>query len=259
VIAATWTLTGIVFMTGFLTAPESFLLERATGTSNAALLAPAASQNRGQIARYLSLSRIFLLSGHLWMWYSLAGILAGLRLSDDFSFVVFIGIYTVPDGFARKFRWMSFLPVSPRAVLAWVLLPALVALTMGYELAVRIPVNQLPLLSGISGADGPRPVPGFREQIMGIMILAAGLMAMTLAWLAGNYRHSGGRAAIRIVSTFAGAVLFLGQRQIAAFLPANLPVAISLGAVPLVLLCWALDALFRRLEFVDKPAAGDPA
>lgn len=250
VIVTSWTLTGIIFLTVFLTAPNAFLLGRAAGKPNAEAHA-VAREKRDGIIRLLSLIRIFLSSSHLWILYSLAGLLA---LSDGLSFAFYILFLSLPNGIGRKFQWMSFLPVPPSAVLAGILLPSLVALVAGYEIAVRVPFDWLSLFTG---AAGLRPAPGFRDQAGTIMILA--MVTMTLTSLAYNLKKGRARAVTRVVSMLGCVVLLSCRRPVSVLVTASLPVAIALGAIALVLLYWMLDALFRRSEFVDKPLAGDLA
>ena len=59
------------------------------------------------------------------------------------------------------------------------------------------------------------------------------------------------------------AVLFARQNYVAQWasrtLPASLPAAVAIALIPLALIYWAIHVMFRQLEFVDKPAPGDPA
>jgi len=258
VVGSSWILTVIVFLTGLLMTPDSFLLERAVGTSNAVPRA-AAIRSRNGITPHLSLIRIFLSFSHLWILYLLAGTLAGLQLSDDIWVFVFIMLFTVRDSIGRGIRWMSFLPVPPGILLATILLPALFAVAAGYSLGIHIPVNRFPVLRGIAGVTGLQTIQEPHGQIIEIMILSTGLMMMTLLWMTENWKSLGGRVVVRIILMVPCSVLLVNPRLVSAILPGSLPAAIAVIAVPLALLYWALDAMFRKLEFVDKPASGDLA
>ena len=249
VVATCWLLTGILFARGVAVA-NWFVPEQAQ---------PAAQPALGSVSRFSHITQIFFTSSYLWTVYLLVAALMGLRLEDDLSLAAFILLIGFGDGVGRKFRWMSFLPVSPRALLAAILLPALAAIAAGYEIGVRMPVARLPLLLDLTGTTVVPGLPGFRDQAAVVTIMAAGLMMMTLMLMAQNWKNSGGRLALRFCLTLPSVYLLTERRKVAGYLPASLPAVIALGMISIGLLYWALDAVFRQLEFIDKPAAGEGA
>ena len=248
VVVTCWLLTGILFARGVAVA-DWFVPEQAQ---------PATRPVRGSVTRFSYMFRIFISSSYLWIVYFVIAALLGLRLSDDLSSGATL-LIVFWDWIGRKVRWMSFLPISPRALLAGILLPAIAAVAAGYEIGLRIPVARLPLLRDLAGTTALAGLPGPRDQIAGVIVMTAGLMMMTLMSMAQNWKSFGGRTALWLGLLIPSVVVLNEWRKLAGYLPAGLPAAIAVGTICLGLLYWALDAVFRQLEFIDKPAAGEGA
>jgi hypothetical protein len=341
-------LSGAVFLRAFVTAPESFPVESAERQS------PVASGAR----RRRPLIRIAFSLSYLWILYFLIAVLMGLR-TGDVIVMASVFLFTSWNSARRNVRWMSFLPVSPGAVLAVIVLPALVAAAGGYEVGLHVPAARLswlkasdaggitlqsssrcarqnvvpplefllPAIAGktpliqapwgesfrpaVQNVDGvevynpwavgcdnserfldwqlsrasvvvygrqlnrdqlagahsvltPFAVPAVRAQIFGIISLAAALMLFTLASIAGDWyriQRLSGRKMLQIAAVIPCSFVFVGQNFLARWaswtLPDSLPLATAIAIIPLALIYWATDAMFRQLEFVDKPAPGD--
>jgi hypothetical protein len=254
IVVTCWVLTGILFARR-VTVADWFVPEQAEPA------APGKTQSlRRPIARFSYMIPIFISSGYLWIVYFLVAVVMGLRVTGDMSSViVLLSALNVWNGVGRKFRWMSCLPVSPRALLAGVLLPALAAVVAGYEIGLRIPVAQLPLLRDLARITGASTFPGIRDQAASVIVMAAALMMITLMLMAQNWKDFWGHIALWLVLIFPSVFLLVEGPRVARFLPAGLPAVIAAGTISIGLLYWALYAAFRQLEFIDKPAAGEIA
>jgi hypothetical protein len=252
-----WLLTGILFAREFALA-NSFVSERVEAELPR-LAARTAQPSKIRIARFSYTIRIYISSSYLWIVYFLVAVVMGLRVSDDLSYAVTMLLIVLWNGIGRKFRWMSFLPVSPRALLAGILLPALAAIPVGYEIGVRIPVARVFLLRDLARTAGVSAVSGFHDQVASVVVMTAGLMTMTLLTMAKNWKSSGGRLALRFYLLVPAVFLLMEWRSVVGYLPAGLPALIAIGTISIGLLYWALDTVFRQLEFIDKPAAGEGA
>lgn len=341
-------LSGAVFLRAFVMAPESFPVESAKVQSR---VTSGASRRHPLVRIALSLS-------YLWVLFFLVAVPVGLRIGDS-AVMASIVLVTSWSVIRPKLRWMSFLPVSPSAVLAVILLPALVAAAGGYEVGLHVPIARLswlkladapgitlqatpgcgrqnvvpplefllPAITGkapliqapwgetfrpaaqrmdgvevynpwavgcdnserfldwqfnrasvaiygkpiprnqLAGAQSvltPLAVPALRARIFSVISLAVGLMLITLVSMCGDWYRLQlvtGRILLQVVATMLCAVPIVSQSFLARWaswsLPGSLPVATAIAIIPIALIYWAMDAMFRRLEFVDKPAAGD--
>lgn len=174
---------------------------------------------------------------------------------------LFFGVMTGWASIRSVIRWMSPLPVRPRVLLAVVVVPNLLSLIGGYLVGVHLQLFQSRL--GDTGVH---------TQIVTLIIIAVWLMAANLCVLSGDSRW------VRRVlpplpwSTFFALALMLVALGIAlgtmlithldpvqwlsSLLFAHLAGSIAAAILLLGALLWALDAVFKQLEFTDKPARG---
>lgn len=131
---------------------------------------------------------------------------------------------------------------------------------------MRIVLNARDQLAGTSTVLSPRAVPGMRAQIFSVLTLAAALMLFTLVSMSADWcrlRRVTGQTLLRMAAIMPCAVLLVAQNYLARVaswtLPASLPEAVGLTTIPVILIYWAIAALFRHLEFVDKPSVGEQA
>ncbi len=112
---------------------------------------------------------------------------------------------------------------------------------------------------------------GLRSQIVTVVLIAGWSMVANLCALAGDWHFVRRVLPPRnwpaiFASPIVGIALLLGAFYgvrgfqpvlwLSAALPSSLAGAIAVCLVPLAMLWWSLDAMFRRVEFADKPARG---
>jgi hypothetical protein len=178
-------------------------------------------------------------------------------------FLVFFVIFSSQDWVTTRsrFRWLLALPVPPRTMLLAGTLPGMLSLICGYLVGVH--------LSFIPGrAHGV----GLRTQIVTVVFIAGYSMLANLSALAGHWyrlRHAllpGHWNTIFMLSFLVGGMVLIFFQILERFdpagwlsatLPESLGRAIGLSVLLLAALWWALDAMFREVEFADKPVTGD--
>lgn len=249
-----WLFTGALLLRAFVAAPASFAVEDAVPSR-------AVSDRPRRSGRVYPSPRIVFSLTYLWFLYFLLAMLTGLVF--DTTIVAGAFLVTSWSSNSRNVRWMSALPVPPGALVAVIALPALIATAGGYALGVRLSMARLPWLKAVLP---PHVFQGLRGEILSVISLAAALMLFTLFCICDDCRWrramSGGRLLL-FAAVVPCAVLFARQNYVAQWasrtLPASLPAAVAIALIPLALIYWAIHVMFRQLEFVDKPAPGDPA
>ena len=161
------------------------------------------------------------------------------------------------------FQWMLALPVPPRALLARVVLPHWLSFAFGYLAAVRLHLSFFPARAAELG---------IRTQLVTLAYLAGLSILASLAALAGD-THRVHRlltskhwpttfsVLFQVAASFLIVWLMLATHRdpaewLSAILPLSLGGAIGGCALALAALWWALEAVFRQVEFIGKPARG---
>ncbi len=159
-------------------------------------------------------------------------------------------------------RWMLPLPIHRYALLVCAVLPGVLSLTCGYLAGVHLHIPRFAIL---------RADKDLRSQLVAVVMIAGWSLVANLLALAGDW-HIVRRIlppwnwpAI-FASPILGLALMLGifhtlgsfepVRWLSNILPANLTGAAAVSLALLAGLWMALHAMFRRVEFADKPARG---
>lgn len=248
-------LTAAIWWSASRTAPPSFPIPSTeTGTDG------AAHRNRVWLTTGNPYIYGVLSLNSLWTLCFCAGAIIALRSSSGLSLMIFILILRPWDQIRRDIAWLSALPVRPSALQAAIVVPGFLAIGCGLLVGTLLPLEHLPWIRmerWLATVD-------LRTQILTTIHLIGVFLAMMIASMAEDWRALMRLpwrkfAIIGLTVPFGVAALDFHQEIVhweSAILPANLPAAVFISLVPLALLYAVNYALFRRLEFVDKPTAG---